>query len=63
MLHVCTGARQRRSRTSGSKREEVIDIFKTRMYLWARTVLPLLGLFAMAKGHGSWCPGFFDGDG
>ena len=41
----------------------MIDIFKTRMYLWARTVLPLLGLFAMANGHGNWCPGFFDGDG
>ena len=36
---------------------------KTRMYLWALNVLPLLGLLAAAKGHGNWCPGFFDGDG
>jgi len=41
-----------------------VNDINARIYLWARAVLPLLGLYLAAKGHsGVFNPGFFDGDG
>jgi len=57
--HGCTGAPPRRSRTSGSKREEVKRVTKARLIYAAVMLLLIVQALFLAIGTPS---GFYDGN-